>query len=207
MIIICQVCGCEVESERASRKFCDACRKARKAAVTARTYPEWYATKGKAYHQQRRHMHPEWKQRNSERAIKWQEEHPEGKKRNDARYYQRHKDRLMVKAKEYAQANRERMLPFKRAALVRYRSRKANAEGNFTAAQFRELCEACNWRCAYCHERFDKLTPDHIHPISRGGSNDITNIIPACLSCNASKQDRTPLEYLAAITAFSVRNS
>jgi 5-methylcytosine-specific restriction endonuclease McrA len=191
MQTVCQICGVSIESERASRKFCDVCRKARKKAVTARTYSRAYHAK---YMQRYYATHPEYKQRKIERIVRNDRANPTDKKRRDAAYYQRHKDQVKANVRAYAQANREKMLPFRRAALVRYRARLANAEGDFTAQQFLELCEACSWYCAYCLKQFDKLTPDHITPLSRGGSNDISNIIPACLSCNAAKRDRTPLE-------------
>jgi 5-methylcytosine-specific restriction endonuclease McrA len=49
--------------------------------------------------------------------------------------------------------------------------------------------------CTYCGD--PATTRDHIVPRSRGGSDDPSNLTPACLGCNASKQDRTPDEWLA----------
>ena len=42
--------------------------------------------------------------------------------------------------------------------------------------------------CTYCHVRFrgDK-TIDHVIPVSRGGSNDIENLVVCCRSCNSTK--------------------
>jgi 5-methylcytosine-specific restriction endonuclease McrA len=43
--------------------------------------------------------------------------------------------------------------------------------------------------CAYCEKTFDdsKLTKDHIHPLSEGGSWCWSNIITACARCNHNK--------------------
>lgn len=108
------------------------------------------------------------------------------------RYYQGHKAAIAARVSAYTNTHPD-VLQLKNS---RRRALKKNAGGDWTRAQFLELCGACDWRCAYCHERFGRLTPDHIQPLSRGGSNDIDNIIPACGPCNYSKQDKTPLEYL-----------
>lgn len=45
-----------------------------------------------------------------------------------------------------------------------------------------------NYKCFYCREKI-KLTKDHLIPFSRGGKDDIENIVPACLPCNRRKRD------------------
>jgi 5-methylcytosine-specific restriction endonuclease McrA len=41
--------------------------------------------------------------------------------------------------------------------------------------------------CAYCGANASQLQKDCMLPISRGGSYTLTNVVPACLRCNASK--------------------
>mgnify|MGYP000863786106 FL=1 len=50
--------------------------------------------------------------------------------------------------------------------------------------------------CMYCGHAFsgDGLTRDHIHPRSRGGSEQWTNLVSACRRCNQRKGNRTPEE-------------
>ena len=61
--------------------------------------------------------------------------------------------------------------------------------GKFTAKEFSDLCNhygnvcLCCWRSA----GLAKLTADHVLPLSKGGSNDISNIQPLCKSCNCKK--------------------
>lgn len=43
-------------------------------------------------------------------------------------------------------------------------------------------------RCAYCGGPAD--TVDHVHPRSRGGRHDWTNVVAACSRCNHRKADR-----------------
>ena len=48
-----------------------------------------------------------------------------------------------------------------------------------------------NHACAYCLRTDRKLTVDHMEPVSKGGGNTRSNIVPACLSCNSSKSDKS----------------
>lgn len=43
----------------------------------------------------------------------------------------------------------------------------------------------------------ERPTIDHVHPVSRHGSNEIENLVLACKSCNSSKGAKTPREFLA----------
>ncbi len=52
--------------------------------------------------------------------------------------------------------------------------------------------------CWYCGEVFDdksKLTIDHVFPRSKGGTDDMDNIIMVCKHCNSSKRDTDLLEW------------
>lgn len=52
-----------------------------------------------------------------------------------------------------------------------------------------------DFTCAYCGGRGGKLECDHVHPVSRGGSNSLDNLKTACFSCNRSKRDKTLDEW------------
>lgn len=125
-------------------------------------------------------------------SRKWRAEHPESKSQEGKRYYAANREKVAARISAYTKANPDvlRVKNSNRRALLK------KADGKFTRQQFKELCEQVDYCCAYCYGKFDELTPDHITPLSRGGSNDISNIIPACGPCNYSKQDKTPLEYL-----------
>jgi hypothetical protein len=47
--------------------------------------------------------------------------------------------------------------------------------------------------CAWCREA-PSTTIDHVHPLSRGGSNHPLNLVGACEPCNSSKRDFLPSE-------------
>ncbi|MDP3893844.1 HNH endonuclease [Nocardioides sp.] len=68
----------------------------------------------------------------------------------------------------------------------RRKRRMATAEHDLTDDQWVALQEA--WAgCAYCRAEGPALQKDCILPISRGGRYTLTNVVPACGSCNASK--------------------
>jgi 5-methylcytosine-specific restriction endonuclease McrA len=49
-----------------------------------------------------------------------------------------------------------------------------------------------NYRCQGCCETANEthLTIDHIIPLARGGTNDISNLQTLCLKCNQQKKDK-----------------
>lgn len=79
----------------------------------------------------------------------------------------------------------------RRLVLLRL-TRKTQAGGSYTLAEWKELCVFCDYRCLACGNQFsfDELTVDHIVPISLGGTSNIDNLQPLCKSCNSSKNNR-----------------
>jgi hypothetical protein len=73
------------------------------------------------------------------------------------------------------------------------------APGHHTERDWQKKFFSCNMRCFYCELplTLDTATKDHRTPICRGGSDEIWNIVPACLPCNQKKGWRTVSEFLA----------
>lgn len=62
--------------------------------------------------------------------------------------------------------------------------------GSYTEQEWVELCDFYGNICLCC--KWPKpLTVDHVVPVSKGGTSDISNIQPLCLECNSAKRDRT----------------
>ena len=57
-----------------------------------------------------------------------------------------------------------------------------------------------DYQCQYCGRTANELKPresltrDHLIPMSRGGTNEWTNVVTACSSCNTRKANRMPNE-------------
>ena len=71
-----------------------------------------------------------------------------------------------------------------------YRARLSGSKGKFSAEEWEALCVKYHNMCLCCHRK-RKMTPDHVVPLSRGGSNTIANIQPLCGSCNSRKGVKT----------------
>jgi 5-methylcytosine-specific restriction endonuclease McrA len=84
-----------------------------------------------------------------------------------------------------------RRYPDKARALYRlHRHRRRTAEGSFTITEWDVLCERYGNRCLACGRVDLPLTIDHVIPLSKGGTNWITDVQPLCKSCNSAKGDR-----------------
>src|SRR5688500_7373339 len=56
-----------------------------------------------------------------------------------------------------------------------------------------EVFKRDSFTCQYCGKAAPDviLHCDHIHPVAKGGEDDVMNLITSCVDCNAGKRDRT----------------
>jgi 5-methylcytosine-specific restriction endonuclease McrA len=120
------------------------------------------------------------------------------------------KDRVKARASvrawqlKYPEREREKVRAWKKANpdsvrmyVIARRAKLRNAPGDgVNATQWIQALSASCGLCAYCGEA-KKLTMDHIDSIGAGGAHDISNIVPACRSCNGSKGDSVLIVWLA----------
>lgn len=57
--------------------------------------------------------------------------------------------------------------------------------------------------CAYCGTSKKRLTADHLVAKSKGGKDELSNIVPACEECNQAKRDKDWREYIMGTACFS----
>lgn len=82
----------------------------------------------------------------------------------------------------------------KRAKRIR-RARTHGAAGTWTWSEFMRIARRFGYACAYCGTKPERLDPDHVLPLARGGQDSPTNLLPACAPCNSSKCAMTLNEW------------
>ena len=75
------------------------------------------------------------------------------------------------------------------AATHRRRALLRGCAGTWTAEEWAALKEAQDHTCLACGLREPEilLTPDHVHPLAKGGDNTLLNLQGLCGSCNSQK--------------------
>lgn len=135
-----------------------------------RKYRENNLDKIRAYDRKRRTAE-ETREVILDRSRKWRVEHPE-----QVRAYN----------SQYAKDNPE----YFRSAAQKRAAKKKSLACDFTLKEWEEAKTFFEYECAYCGKKLERLTQDHVVPLSKGGTYTADNIIPACKSCNSSKHDK-----------------
>lgn len=82
----------------------------------------------------------------------------------------------------------------------RRRASETKALGSFTWSEFMQIARRFDYSCAYCGDKDATLEPEHVIPLSRGGNNSTTNLLPSCRPCNGDKSAQLLHEWAASRT-------
>ena len=104
-----------------------------------------------------------------------------------SKYYKKNKDKVDVRIGKYKKTEKYREIAS--VCANRRKSFSKNLISTFTALDWKMCKQSFGGKCAYCGEE-EFLTQDHFVAVSNGGEYAKGNIIPACTSCNCSKQDK-----------------
>lgn len=89
------------------------------------------------------------------------------------------------------------------------RARLRTNGGAITKSQWLGIKQSYSYSCAECsipendlfYQTKQRLTLDHIIPVTRGGTTTIDNIQPLCFSCNLKKSNHPPQDRYATVLA------
>jgi hypothetical protein len=125
----------------------------------------------------------------------YKEKYPERNKERQKRYKEKHKEKIDIYNKEY----RKRTQPQRNENTRRYRARKRKQSLiDIPFEQIQSRIDDFKGCCAYCDKPLDGKRVsqiDHFIPLSKGGWHCLSNIVPACISCNSSKCNQEPIEW------------
>ena len=167
----------------------------------------------------------------SDIAKDWQRRNPEKRRARDAAWYEVNKERKAAGDAKRLPAYRERRQEIDRArwsAMTQDERRSrwnrwywANQEHSLRYKQAQRVIrrsQGADWKefptslayvqiiasdpCAYCGAPTQAI--DHIHPVSRGGTGEWTNLAPSCMSCNSSKGNESLLSFLLRTRATRI---
>lgn len=142
---------------------------------------------------------------------RWHENHPDAEKQwrkasraRNPQYYRNISKRWAKKHPATHRASRDRWVArhpelYRKRCIMYVQNRKARMNQNggvFTDLDIDALILKQNKRCAACGKR-RKLTVDHVVPVTKGGSNDPSNLQLLCKPCNSSKGVRDHDEWLS----------
>ena len=125
------------------------------------------------------------------------------------------KDVMYARNKKWAQANPQKLYEYQKKKSKKYlndlhnkwvtknrehlrdyyHKRRATAKNNGVYKILpKHLKKLYVSPCLYCGST-DRITADHVIPITKGGTHSIGNLVPACLSCNSSKGNHFITEW------------
>ena len=130
-----------------------------------------------------------------EKSKKWRAENPERMRIAITDWEKRNPEKVKQSKRKWVESNPEKVKEIRISTESRRRSRKAQADDGVSLANMREIKAAAKGRCHYCGKKTPKLQFDHIEPIAKGGRHCKSNLVMACMICNATKNDSHPHEY------------
>lgn len=172
----------------------------------------------------------EGKERRTQRKKEYMKENDAKIKKQQKKYREIHKMELSQKRKDFTKANKERMSLRKKELMLinpdkvlerrrrynnsdrgkerfRLNDQRRRAKSKQVIADYNikkwEMCKIhFDNKCCYCGKT-EPLTQDHFIPLSKGGEYTRNNIMPACKSCNSSKNNKNFFEWYPEQKCYS----
>lgn len=135
----------------------------------------------------RREYQEEHKEQISAYKKIWAATNDESVATSHRKYYERNREEVISRSKKWAEKNADKVRVAKANNRRRRRAAKNAGKGHFTVEEFDALCSAYGYACLCCGVTDRILEADHVVPLTRGGSDEISNIQPLCGECNRRK--------------------
>jgi 5-methylcytosine-specific restriction endonuclease McrA len=144
----------------------------------------------------------EYNNNNRDRLTKYRKEYytnnRDKKLKYQKEYHNNNRDRLNKYRKEHHKTERGKLIHKLSSQNRRYRKQyNTNPGDKLTKKNIEYLTEVYK-HCAYCSTPLtsENTHIDHIHPLSKGGSHSIDNVVLSCKDCNLKKNAKTLEQWL-----------
>jgi hypothetical protein len=174
----------------------------KKAKIYREEHPDKIREDRKKWNEENPDYHKEYRKIHHEELIKkgekYRKENPNYNKEFGKKYRKENPEKNKESKKKWKINHPEQIKNNKR----KRRNLEYNANGYHTERQWLEKKMYHGDKCYYCGipeselknkykcKLWWKLTEDHRKALSKNGSDWISNIVPACVSCNSSKHNR-----------------
>lgn len=113
-------------------------------------------------------------------------------KQSQRQYRQSEKGKQIRQQAQRQYEQSEKYKQYKRKGENVRRTRKTQAGGSYTPAEWYNLCKFYDFHCLRCNIEFPfkDLSMDHIKPVIKGGPSFIWNAQPLCGPCNSKKGNK-----------------
>lgn len=138
------------------------------------------------------------KEHYSQLNKQWHQENKEHRKQCKQQWHQENKEHCLQYAKQWRKLNKDKVAIYD----ARRRTLKKQLPSTLISKQWKGIKEEFNNQCAYCGEQLP-LEQDHFIALSKGGEYTHNNIIPACKSCNSSKNNKDFFEWYPQQESYS----
>lgn len=179
--------------------YCKACDKKREHVYYAENR-DMLLEKKRAYSathsDQAKDRSVQWREKNREKhraaSSQWSRDHPEQVRERSRRMSREYPEQIRGYKKRWRDANKETIRRWREnnaAKVQAYFSRRRAREKvgqSYTAGEWRALCDWFENVCVRCGAS-GPMSPDHVVPLAKDGSNLIFNIQPLCRPCNRQK--------------------
>ena len=164
-------------------------------------------------HQKEKKYQREWREKNKEKLKKYYKKYnkknkAEGRTEYQKQYHKEHKIKIKQQQEIWHRNHPEK----RREYTERFKKKMAKrVEEGFKPLYKREkVYIKYEGRCAYCGANIEfreGFEVDHLKPKSRGGTNDIDNLMPSCERCNQLKYNSDIEEFRKKIISLRKRRS
>lgn len=132
-----------------------------------------------------------WRANNPELAKQQNDRNKEYKRK----YTQENKEHIRLYNIAYRRKYPDRIALWKLTRRIKLKG----FEADLTEEQWCIIKNVFRQKCVYCGKRTRRLEKDHVVPLSKGGALTLSNIVPACHSCNSKKGATLPQSPLQTL--------